>query len=448
MIAPFTTRLIIIASHRLAIGMALIALTIARAQAVPAFADQTGQPCSSCHVGGFGPQLTPFGREFKMLGYTVRSQDGTIPVSAMAIASYLHTAADQSPAPHYAANDNLALDQISLFLAGGLNKNIGGFSQFTYDGVARGFAWDNLDLRAVDQLTIGGTDVVAGLSLNNSPTVQDPWNTLSAWGFPYTDSALAPSPGASTLLNGGLAQSALGITAYAWWNSEIYAEAGLYATPGRGFMRAVGADGGAVIRGSAPYVRLGYQKDYDDQNFQFGVIGFSSSLYPGGDRTATASDNYQDVGVDGSYQYMGDGSNVYQLNARYTHERQSLGASHGLGAASNLRNTLDEFTTDASYYWKNQIGVTVGYFNTAGSADSLLYAGNRTSKPNSAGFTFQLDGTPFGETPSSLGNHMNLRLGIQYRLFTHFDGAAGNYDGAGSNSSGNDTVRVFTWVAL
>ncbi len=448
MIAPKFNRLIATTPRILAIAITFIGLTIARAQAVPAFADQTGQPCSSCHVGGFGPQLTPFGREFKILGYTVRSKEGTIPVSAMAIASYLHTAADQPAAPHYGPNDNTALDQISVFLAGGLSKNIGGFSQFTYDGVGRAFSWDNLDLRAVDQLTVGGTDVVAGLSLNNSPAVQDPWNTLSAWGFPYTESALAPSPGAATLLSGGVAQSALGITAYAWWNSEIYAEAGLYATPGRGFMRAMGADGGAVIRGSAPYVRLGYQKDYDNQNFQFGVTGFSASLYPGGDRTATATDNYQDIGVDGSYQYVGDGSNVYQVNMRYTHERQSLSATYGLGAAGNLKNMLDEFSTDASYYWKNQIGLTAGYFNISGSADSLLYAGNRTIKPNSAGFTFQLDGTPFGQTASSMGNHMNLRVGIQYRLYTHFNGATANYDGAGSSSSGNDTVRVFTWIAL
>jgi hypothetical protein len=435
------------AAYCLAIGIALMGLTIGRAQAVPAFADQTGQPCSSCHVGGFGPQLTPFGREFKILGYTARTNQGTIPVSAMAIASFLHTAADQPPAPHYAANDNTTLDQISLFLAGGLNKNLGGFSQFTYDGVARAFAWDNLDLRAVDQLKIAGEDAVIGLSLNNNPAIQDPWNTLAPWGFPYTDSALAPSPGASTILNGGLAQSTLGLTGYVWWNSEIYAEAGLYMTPGRGVMRALGADGGAVIQGSAPYVRLGYQKDYDDQNFQFGVTSFSPNLYPGGDRTSDTTDKFQDFSADGSYQYMGDGSNVYQINMRYTHEHQALDATYALGGSSNPGNTLEEFSTDASYYWKNQIGVTAGYFSSWGSADSLLYAGNRTAKPDSAGFIVQLDGTPFGQT-ALLGNHVNLRVGLQYRHFTKFDGAASNFDGAGSNSSGNDTFRIFTWLAL
>jgi hypothetical protein len=30
---------------------------------------QTGQPCSARHVGAFGPQLTPFGRAFKIGDY-------------------------------------------------------------------------------------------------------------------------------------------------------------------------------------------------------------------------------------------------------------------------------------------------------------------------------------------------------------------------------------------
>ena len=43
---------------------------VPRAYAVPAFAQQTGQPCTTCHIGSFGPQLTPFGRAFKIGGYT------------------------------------------------------------------------------------------------------------------------------------------------------------------------------------------------------------------------------------------------------------------------------------------------------------------------------------------------------------------------------------------
>jgi hypothetical protein len=60
-----------------AIKLILVAAVAAfganRANAVPAFAVQTRQPCSSCHIGGFGPQLTPFGRQFKLEGYTLRA---------------------------------------------------------------------------------------------------------------------------------------------------------------------------------------------------------------------------------------------------------------------------------------------------------------------------------------------------------------------------------------
>src|ERR1700680_5206504 len=38
------------------------------AQALPSFARQTGQPCGTCHTAF--PGLTPFGRRFKLLGYT------------------------------------------------------------------------------------------------------------------------------------------------------------------------------------------------------------------------------------------------------------------------------------------------------------------------------------------------------------------------------------------
>jgi hypothetical protein len=40
------------------------------AQALPSFARQTGQPCGTCHTDF--PALTPYGRRFKLLGYTVQ----------------------------------------------------------------------------------------------------------------------------------------------------------------------------------------------------------------------------------------------------------------------------------------------------------------------------------------------------------------------------------------
>jgi len=422
------------------------------AYAVPAFAAQTGQPCSACHVGGFGPQLTPLGREFKLEGYTMRSgPDFTAPVSAMVVASYVQTARGQSspPAPHYAPNDNLTLDQASIFVGGGYGDHLGGLAQFTYDGIGRAVAWDNLDLRAVDRATVEGHDLLFGLTLNNNPAVEDPWNTLPAWGFPYTASDLSPAPSAGTVISGALAQTVVGLNAYAWIDSSIYVEAGLYMTPDHNFLRAVGvsSDDPGSLAGGAPYVRVAYAKSYDDQNFQIGAFGFFPDLYPGNDRSTGKSDHYTDVGIDGSYQFTGTGANIYQINALYTHESESLDSSHLLGA-SQRSDTLDDLRFDASYYWQNEIGATVQVFNTWGNADPLLYADNAMFKPDSTGIVLQVDGTPFGVEPSNLGVRFNIRVGVQYTIYTKFDGASSNYDGFGRNASDNNTLRVFLWTAM
>lgn len=91
------------------------------AEAVPSFAAQTGQPCAACHVGGFGPQLTPFGRAFKIGGFTQGGGEDTlrdkIPFSAMVLTSFTNTAKAQ-PGPasqHFSSNNNFAIDQVSIF---------------------------------------------------------------------------------------------------------------------------------------------------------------------------------------------------------------------------------------------------------------------------------------------------------------------------------------------
>src|ERR1700694_2888777 len=65
------------------------------AMAVPSFARQTGQECIACHVSF--PELTPYGRYFKLTGYTIGkpsvSSQGVnyIPLAVMAQASVTHT---------------------------------------------------------------------------------------------------------------------------------------------------------------------------------------------------------------------------------------------------------------------------------------------------------------------------------------------------------------------
>src|SRR5437660_1010584 len=98
--------------------LALLAASFATepALAVPSFAVQTGQPCAACHIGAFGPQLTPYGRDFKLHGYT--ASDGKnhgLPLAMTTQSSFTHTRAPQDggAAPGFRDNDNFAIDQLS-----------------------------------------------------------------------------------------------------------------------------------------------------------------------------------------------------------------------------------------------------------------------------------------------------------------------------------------------
>src|SRR5882757_3818619 len=51
-----------------ALLFAMLAISDTPAQALPSFVRQTGQPCGTCHTDF--PALTPYGRRFKLLGYT------------------------------------------------------------------------------------------------------------------------------------------------------------------------------------------------------------------------------------------------------------------------------------------------------------------------------------------------------------------------------------------
>ena len=180
---------------------------------------------------------------------------------------------------------------------------------------------DNVHLRATTHAAVLGSDVLAGISLNNSPGVQDPWNTLPAWSFPYTDLDLVPHPAAATVLSGALAQSTLGATAYAWWDFDIYTEAGTYWMPGRGLLKAVGVDpdeGAGLLERAAPYVRIAYTWDFGTSNIEGGAFGFLPSLRPPG--IAPGADDYTDLGVDASWLGSGTGQSTFAINSRYIHE--------------------------------------------------------------------------------------------------------------------------------
>ena len=92
--------------------LALMGRLVEPAAAVPSFAAQTGQPCQTCHIGALGPQLTPYGRNFKIKGYTLTGGTGLAADVHLALwvqSEYSSIQKDFPPdgvTPHFAKNDN------------------------------------------------------------------------------------------------------------------------------------------------------------------------------------------------------------------------------------------------------------------------------------------------------------------------------------------------------
>lgn len=433
-----------------AVGLAALGL-VRPAAAVPSFADQTGMPCQACHVGGFGPQLTTFGREFKLNGYTLRVKKFNVPIAGMAIASYNHTRADQNPPPQYLApNDNVTLDQASVFLGGGIGQHLGGLAQVTYSGVSHQWSWDNTDVRLINQGKLFGKDATYGIDVNNNPTVQDVFNTAPAWSFPYTDQDVGNSPAAGTLINGGFAQSVVGTSVYAWIDHHVYLEGGAYSTLARGTLNWLGVDpiGMGDIHGLAPYGRIAWQHDLGKGTAHIGLMALKAAINPGRDRSTGLTDHYSDVAIDASYLLPLGKDNTFTLQARYTHEAQNLAASCTLGQmpVGCAHTSLGELRGDIAYYWHNKVGLTLTGFTITGPANTFLYSGP-FARPDSNGVTAQVDYTPWGAGNSPLGPRFNVRLGAQYTAYGQFNGTHVNYDGNGARAADNNIFRVFAWMA-
>ena len=447
-------------------GLSLLAAT-GSARAVPAFAQQTGQPCTACHIGAFGPQLTPYGRAFKIGGYTQGGGKGpaaNIPLAATVIGSFTHTNSVQPapPAVHFGDNNNFSLDQISVFLAGRATAWAGGFVQGTYDGITRSFRLDNTDLRPFTTvIPLGDANLRVGVSVNNNPTVQDPYNSSFAWGYPFAASGLAPTPAAQPALSSALATNSIGITAYAWYDQHLYLEAGGYQTMGPTLLKITGnALAGApfgATRDIAPYVRSAYEWNWNHQSAHIGGIFLDSSFNPA---TGSFSSNgslghnrYTDFAADAGYQFLGNGTHVFTAEGIYTYEMQNLQGSFNAGASSQPNNNLQQVRLALTYYYQQTYGLTFGWQNTWGKANPLLYAaapvtGSANGKPNSNAFIVEADWVPFGKKDSVGAPWVNLKLGLQYTAYTRFNGGTTNYDGFGRNASGNDTIFAFAWLAF
>ena len=438
---------------------AVLALAGAAAHAVPAFARQTGQNCVACHVSF--PELTPYGRWFKLSGYTIGARQA-IPLAMMAQVgrtSIKNNDDGTGTATAVTARDRMvALNGASVFLAGKATDNIGGFVQWTYsqnyntDGTSVGHSGiDNTDLRWVGRM--GGADaadvkLLYGLTVHNNPTAQDVWNSTPAFGFPYTASPTAVGPTAGTQIEGALGQQVAGIGAYGYYDKTWYAELTAYRTADGVFsiLRA-GQDtqtpgGVARLDGYNPYLRVAYNREWGAHALMLGAFGMRVDRYVDNTDPNSGTDRYTDRGVDAQYQYITN-PHTFTVQARYIREKQDFRSSFAQGLTSNPTDTLDSLQLKATYYYEHQYGVTLDRFSSRGSADAALYptgavTGSANGRPDSRGYILEFDYLPV----------QNVRLMLQYTTYDKFNGGGSGYDGVTTRSPrDNNTLFLNVWVS-
>ncbi len=474
-----------------AIGASLSPLD---ALALPAFARQTGQNCVACHAGGQFPELTPFGRMFKLTGYTMGAR--ALPLSVMGVinaASVADTTKSDDPAADFQKNGSVVFASGSLFIAGKITDNIGLFSQITYDNYATQDAngqfhghtsVDNVDLRYADRFINANRDLIVGLSINNNPSVSDPWNTAAAW-MQYVPAASLTShqfSDASTPFPSfDVHSSALaGINAYAYWNRTLYGELGFYGTAkGPLSVMATGTADTDVqkLSGVNPYWRLALTREWGPHNLMLGTTGMLARAYDLGSDTTDPNNigRFKNIGVDAQYQYLLD---PHTVTAQFAFMRQTQEYSANAIAAAespyfladgvtpvaapNPSDTTNIFRAKLSYIYQARYGGSVAFFIKTGTTNSLNQTagydsfqqitsddpngtgitstrvnGNLSGNPGTRGLTYELFWMPL----------QNVRIGAQYTAYSRFNGASINYDGFGRDAKDNNTLFAYIWFA-
>jgi hypothetical protein len=461
------------------------------AHAIPAFARQTGVNCVACHAGGQFPELTPFGRQFKLTGYTLGTRSD-VPISAMAVASMAkvaNRAKSDDPSADFQKNGDLIFATASLLGGGKITNNLGLFAQVTYDpyatqddaGKFHGHSnADNISLRYADHAVTPTTDLIWGVTLNNNPSISDPWNTAPAW-MQYVP---VPSPSSYQFIDGnspypGLAAGGnlAGVTLYGFWNQHVFAELGAYGSA-NGAMRIMSAGvpkaDNTQLRGLNPYWRLAYEQSWGDHHLMLGTTGMLARVYDDPLDTSDPANThrFRDLGLDVQYQYLGDPHTVtaqlvYTSNRhRYpdTQAGQAVAFVDSTGNALPVTNATDTthlLRGKLSYVYQATYGGSLSLFRLSGTTNTATLSSgfdpdtlSITTDPNAAAPSLRVNGNLSGN-PGTRGwtteafwiPEEHWRIGAQYTAYSRFNGLGSNYDGFGRNAKDNNSLFVYAWVA-
>jgi len=400
-------------------------LAASTAQAMPSFTRQTGSECVACHMGGVGPQLTPYGIRFKLGGYTdTDGKPGKVPLSArFQVNAYNPNTGDATT----------RLDQAAVLLAGRLYDNVGAMASVERNtDNTTGVTTTELrksDFKFAKETKIAGRDAVVGASLNNGPGAQDPLGTLPASGFPVVsnESRAFGQQWAHSLLSGRLANRSVGVSGFVYLDDHWYGELGHYSAMAPSTAdRLFGQDPvnyPGRMHGFSPYARMFYMQDWKTQFVTAGLVGMQSRL-----DTAQGgpSDKLRNVGIDFSYGFIGTREHQVKARAVFLRERRD----YGLVPAGALPSaTLFESTFSANYIYRNLVGLMYAETRTRSNNDSPFFRYFPNGQPGAKLRFAGLYVTPWGKEDSWGAPWANVRFGIYHFKFSRFNGASSDLFG-------------------
>ncbi len=432
----------------------VFAFAAAPAYAIPSFGRQMGVSCATCHT--VMPDLNAFGRQFKLRGYTLGARLDSnpfpynLPLSAglqVGNTAVKDRSNGANPEEDFPQSNKTIVQQFALYYGGKVAGKVGAMVQYNWDGVEKKWGAEMGDIRYADSTTAGGKNLVYGLSVANSPTVQDLWNTSPMWFFPHTETA-GILPMNTSLFDMTLDNQIGAVALYGMYDAQFYGEVGFFRNGRRGIFKPLnaGAELTTAIDGNAPHLRFAWEKNVGPHSFEIGTHVLRADIFPDPQNLNGPTDRFTDYVLDGQYQY-GAGAHLFSLHAFYDHEKRSWDATFPAGMASNPSDKLNTFKASAHYWYQRKYGGGIGYFDYRGDTDEMKYAmadepsaqGNALGSPNTRGWMAEVNWLP-------LANAQNLKLGLRYTAYSKFNGASNDYNGFGRNASDNNSWFAYIWL--
>uniref|UniRef100_UPI002622622A cytochrome C n=1 Tax=Acidiferrobacter sp. TaxID=1872107 RepID=UPI002622622A len=371
-------------------------------------------------------------------------------------------------------NNNLEVpQQVSLFYAGEVTPHVGDFLHITYNGQDGTFAFDDSSIVRAQAWKLGlHNTLIAAVDVNNTPTATDLWNTATDWQAPFFTSNYTAEGDVPTTFIGaspGAAFPMIGLGAYAadivgpnranWFyiEADAYNNAegtGTAPNSGSGFKETGGNQYTLVnssscvasssncvafgqLAGTAPYLRLAYQHDWSQWNWEIGTYDMWSRVYAA--PTSSAVDRFYDYDLDSQLQWLdvNDNSNV-TIRANLIHEDARFSAADVGVNSSDNHGQLNTFNLNATYWYHDLYGAQGGFQDVTGTANPNFWGNNVYTSNNGS------PDTTDEWIEASYLPWWNTRLSLRYTMFNTFRGLTGNN---GVSPSKFNTIELLAWIA-